>query len=263
MKWEDVRVFLLLGLLPLTLISIAGCTATAKNNDDRNRDIQRSERIYSAINEGHREAELDLARFARKHANCLAWTDWSQTCSRLSADGQKIHCNDAAQEVQRSDPFCLAIKGAEDPRAVPVDISSADAFGRFCVEFRQFDGSSVCFTRETDRPFAGFHIAELRHPFCEIWGNDDGQYCTEKPNGSGLPTCEEMETAPKASSSLSCFKDDREAKREAQCTGMMSAVTENYPTLIADGVILPTVRRQSNTPTANIYCKTWEAKDVD
>ncbi len=244
----------------MTILVFMALGACAGSDLPEQRSITKSrnqsDNIYSHVSESLADKRLD--DFGVSNPKCLAWTDWNRTCSRLNSDGQNLHCNTTVSWVKRSIPFCLAEDGVQDAPIVPIDKGSADAFNRFCTSFRIFDGQSVCFSRRNDRPFAGFHIAEVRHPFCEIWGNKDGQYCTEKSDGSGLPSCKEMEAASRTSSPLTCFKQDREARLRAGCARVMIAVLDNYPTLENEGTILPVAIRQPQTPLASIYCREWE-----
>jgi len=207
------------------------------------------------------ETEVDLASviaYGERHPDCLAWSDWSRTCSRLTGDGANVHCNDSEEPVESSEPFCLAVR--EETRStarMSGQATAATSYDGFCRSKRMVNGESRCFERDADRPFGGLRISELRHPFCEVWGNDDGPFCTEGPGSTNLPSCEQMEQAPKASSPLSCFQPSSQKMGEFGCRKLTYPRTKRSPIYVSDGQIIPILEDAPESPVANVYCREW------
>ncbi len=204
----------------------------------------------------HNPDLVRLVSFGRTHRQCLAWTNWKRTCSRLSPGSDEIHCNESSVRVVPSRPFCLA--EAEDTtgsRAIRREIADLNSpYNRFCTSYRNIHGHSICFDRDLTRPFSGLRIAELRHPYCEIWGNPDGQYCTEKPDSTGLPSCQAMAQTPPVKLPLTCFKEDRGARRQGGCGHLNNAKVRGPKVYSVNGEILNVVFDSPVSPVANPYC---------
>lgn len=202
--------------------------------------------------------EEALSGFGRAHPQCLQWTNWKKVCSRLGRNSSEVHCNTSSTDVRPSAPFCLAAEGdAENGVFISQNANGnrSSSYNRYCTSYGTFSGKRMCIDRNSGRPFGGLRIAELRHPYCEIWGNKNGQYCTENPQNTQLPSCQSMTNVVPSSSPLSCFKEDWNAERRDGCRNLRSGTSNSDTFLRNDSEILPVRRRVIASPIATPYCQ--------
>lgn len=197
--------------------------------------------------------------FGQANPECLAWTNWNRVCSRLNAAGDELHCNEAASRVRSSDIVCLSHRGNRTAlfgfAANPVP----RAFNRFCTEYRTIAGRRFCLKRAPDRPFSGYHISELRHPYCAVWGNEEGPYCTEDENNPDLPSCASMENAPGTGSPFSCLERNDAVMEQDGCSRLFYPALSHVRTPPRDVERIFTVAITGpQSPVANVFCRRWE-----
>src|SRR5690606_2098774 len=133
----SVRGWLLVAGLGGTLAACGALSTSAANPEN------------GASRASQSESEVDLtslAAFGRSNPECLAWTNWNRTCSRLNSSGDQLHCNEAVRKVRSSEIFCLSSRG-ERPSAAgtSVEAAASNAFNRFCTDYRTVNGRSWCF----------------------------------------------------------------------------------------------------------------------
>jgi hypothetical protein len=146
------------------------------------------------------EADVVFEAYGRANPTCSAWTDWKTTCSRISSDGTKLHCNTTKVITERSPIFCLASAEFGKQFGTLKEYQSAKkAYRRYCEFYspRLEDSKNrivgECTVRDQKRPFGGYEISELRHPYCEKWREGDKEFCTERDDDNSLPSCKSME----------------------------------------------------------------------
>jgi hypothetical protein len=230
----------------MTFLSLATCASMASSSP-------------SIFYTSQAKADAALEAFDRSNPECLAWTNWQTTCSRLDREGVRTHCNKAVGRVEYSKVFCVANRARDlTGSAFGEKMETAAAFNRYCTAYRRVTGKKVCFDRSVDRPFGGLLISELRHPFCKTWGNKSGLYCSETDEGSKTPSCKAMESAGPASSPLMCFESNREARATTKCMRLRHANTDQtsiQPNAIEITNVFPGERPIS--PLAIAYCAEW------
>jgi hypothetical protein len=195
--------------------------------------------------------EKAMDRFGLANRSCLAWANWQQTCSRKSFGSNALLCNAATVRAERSEPFCYVRE--KGPVYIP-EPGAAASFDRYCTSFRQVDGKKVCLDRAQSRPFGGTRIAEMRTPYCEIWGNEDGKYCTENQADTKLPKCAEMLDQPPAKSPLSCFKQSDRELLTGRCGSLGNVNSSLHPKFAEGAEIAMSLSDRSVSPAVNPYC---------
>jgi hypothetical protein len=243
------------GLLSLVLGSAAG---TALFAFATGAGAEKS-KAPDAVVEAETKADAALEKFQKQNPDCLAWTDWQKTCSKLDVNGLKVHCNKTVVPAKRSAVFCLATRN-KDFTGTPYGgkLKTASAFNRYCTAYKTIKGKKICMERENQRPFSGFNFLEVRHPYCKMWINSSGAYCSEDEAKEGWTSCSDMDHMEPSSSKLTCSMPDFEKVNAAGCSGMKQPELYRTPQFLSDdNNILTMSFNRAIAPVASTYCKKW------
>jgi hypothetical protein len=239
---------LVLGGASVAALFAVATGAVAEKSKTRNSDI-----------EADTKADAALEKFQKQNPDCLAWTDWQKTCSKLDANGLKVHCNKSVVPAKRSEVFCLATSN-KDFTGTPYGgkLKTASAFNRFCTSYKTIKGKKICMDRENHRPFSGFVFSEVRHPYCKMWINNSGAYCSEGEAKEGWKSCNDMNHIEASSSKLTCSMSDFEKINAAGCSGMKQPELYRNPQFLSDDANILTMSfNRPIAPVASTYCKKW------
>lgn len=127
--------------------------------------------IVNIFYRNQKVADAALVAFDRANPDCELWTNWQKLCSRTGQDGA-TRCTKSSMQVKPSTPFCVARSngpylGLEDG----ADLKQLKSYQRFTVRLKNSAEQHVFDLRwDSNRPFSGLRIDELRHPWCTRWG---------------------------------------------------------------------------------------------
>jgi hypothetical protein len=232
-----------LGILLMT----AGITAAKKTTGSTE-----SSDFYFKTNS---DTDVAFAAYGRANPTCTAWSDWQKTCSRLSSDGTQLHCNDSKVVAERSPIFCLGRTNPREHIQRPKEYRiTQTAHKRFCKFYTPRlsndslvnEGGSItekkglCTQRDQGRPFAGYEISEIRHPYCEVWQVARKDFCTESGGDSKIPSCKSMEGV-RTKFPLECAIQSHQKMNADGCLYLNGPISEKYDDIAITNLGSPNV----------------------
>lgn len=140
---------------------------------------------------GQRASDID--DFGLAHSTCEVWTDWRSLCSRTGPAGAVTCRRDMQRPVARSAPFCVAEAG-RPPGINRSTLTRTEKLSsdRFCMISHKVDNhESLQCAYEKSRPFNGYRLSAMLHPWCQGWARSDtgAQICQDSGNNPRIRKC--------------------------------------------------------------------------